>query len=190
MSDPNERDEGREALEKLAAIRHSRHQLDEQELFAVKAARRAGRSWAEIATMLGITRQSAWERWNDLEQDADDPIAATATALTVQAMGSRRRSTIKVPELAGMTFEKASHRLQRLGLGCLPMEVDPVHQDDLPQLIVRVQAPEAGARLSPGSPVRLWLRASGGGGAGVREPRRPRPRSDSGREMRSAEQAS
>jgi biotin operon repressor len=34
---------------------------------AVKTARQGGSSWAEVATMLGISRQAAWERWRDLD---------------------------------------------------------------------------------------------------------------------------
>ena len=31
----------------------------------VVIARRAGYSWAEVGTALGVSRQSAWERWHD-----------------------------------------------------------------------------------------------------------------------------
>ena len=48
----------------------SKSLLDQAELNAVMAARRGGRSWSEIATRLNMTRQSAWERWNDLEEAA------------------------------------------------------------------------------------------------------------------------
>ena len=189
-------DAGDDALQQLADIRRSRHRLDEQELAAVRAARRAGRSWAEIATMLGITRQSAWERWNDLDLPADAPTDAptdsptdsptdqASVALVAAAKSSRRSATIKVPELTGMSFALASQRLQRIGLHGVPMEVDPLLRDDLPSLLVRAQAPEAGARLGAGSPVRLWLRGTGEGGAGVREPRRPTPRTGQGQAMR------
>ncbi|MFC7655663.1 hypothetical protein ACFQV8_03060 [Pseudonocardia benzenivorans] len=37
-----------------------RRLLDETELEAVRSARRRGRSWAEIATKLGVSRQAAW----------------------------------------------------------------------------------------------------------------------------------
>jgi hypothetical protein len=67
-------------------------------------ARRHGKSWAEIATQLGVTRQSAWERWRDLDDDTGAPeatgtesqrdaashaIAAAASELTARATASR-----------------------------------------------------------------------------------------------------
>lgn len=54
----------------LGDIRLVRGLLDQAEMGAVRAARLEGRSWAEIATMLGVTRQSAWERWHDLVDSA------------------------------------------------------------------------------------------------------------------------
>ena len=45
------------------------------------------------------------------------------------------------------------------------------------------QSPEAGAKVPAGSPVRVWLER-GGGSAGVREPRRPKPAPRAAREMR------
>src|ERR1700752_4232033 len=50
----------------LADVGVVRRMLDQAELAAVRAARLHGKSWAEIATHLGVTRQSAWERWRDL----------------------------------------------------------------------------------------------------------------------------
>jgi hypothetical protein len=39
------------------------------ELSTVRQAREAGLSWTEIATSLGVTRQSAWERWHELDTE-------------------------------------------------------------------------------------------------------------------------
>lgn len=64
----------------LGDIRLVRGLLDQAEMGAVRAARRDSRPWAEIATMLGVTRQSAWERWRDLV-DEDDSDAAPAVAI-------------------------------------------------------------------------------------------------------------
>src|SRR5262249_1885115 len=63
-------DGGGPALEALDDIGEVRRVLDQAELEAVRTARRHGRSWAEIATRLGVTRQSAWERWRDLDEPA------------------------------------------------------------------------------------------------------------------------
>ena len=46
-----------------------RRLLDQAELAAVRAARGRAKTWAEIATRLGVTRQSAWERWRDLDDE-------------------------------------------------------------------------------------------------------------------------
>jgi hypothetical protein len=56
-------------MEALQDIRLVRGLLDQAELGALRRARQCGRSWAEIGTMLGVTRQTAWERWH-----ADDEI--------------------------------------------------------------------------------------------------------------------
>lgn len=67
---PGHPDDGESALDALADVGRVRHLLDQAELVAVRTARRHGRSWAEIATKLGVTRQSAWERWRDLDEQA------------------------------------------------------------------------------------------------------------------------
>lgn len=53
----------------LSAVREVRQKCDRTELQTVRHAREAGMSWTEIATALGVTRQSAWERWHELDQD-------------------------------------------------------------------------------------------------------------------------
>jgi hypothetical protein len=59
-------------MQALGDIRLVRELLDQAEMGAVRAARAGGRSWAEIAAVLGVTRQSAWERWRDLA-DREQP---------------------------------------------------------------------------------------------------------------------
>jgi len=39
--------------------------LAQAELGAVRRARHCGISWTDIGEMLGITRQTAWERWHE-----------------------------------------------------------------------------------------------------------------------------
>lgn len=58
-----------DALIALTDIGIVRRQLDRVELEAVRAARHERRSWAEIATRLGVSRQSAWERWRELDEE-------------------------------------------------------------------------------------------------------------------------
>jgi hypothetical protein len=61
---PRGHDDG---LASLADIGVVRRMLDQAEMAAVRAARLHGKSWAEIAAHVGVTRQSAWERWRDLD---------------------------------------------------------------------------------------------------------------------------
>lgn len=39
---------------------------------AVSAARRAGASWAQIGKALGVSRQAAWEKYRDQDDDSPD----------------------------------------------------------------------------------------------------------------------
>lgn len=57
-----------EAEKALADIRLVRSLLDMAELNAVRAARQSGASWTDVATMLGVSRQSAWERWREVDE--------------------------------------------------------------------------------------------------------------------------
>jgi transposase-like protein len=172
------------ALSDVGALRRL---LDEAELEAVRAARRRGRSWAEIATKLGVTRQSAWERWRDLDTAAApappaEVAAVEAAALdVVAARAGRRAATVTVPRVVGLTFEDAIVALANRGLAGRPDDPDAVAPDLFARAAVTDQSPESGARVPPGSTVRLWV--DRGGDAGVREPRRPRPTPLTGRKM-------
>jgi hypothetical protein len=200
-------------LEALCDIGSLRRLLDEAELSAVRAARRQKKSWAEIATMLGVTRQSAWERWRDLDETpeatedrpaaGDGPaagqspaagdraagdrgaVAAAASELTDWAKRRRRKGSVTVPRVIGLRSAGARGLIEEHGLVPVGWDADGVPYESLgwPDQVVTGQVPEAGAKVAYGSSVRLWL-AAGGGGAGVREPRRPSPSPRSGREMR------
>jgi hypothetical protein len=212
---PVNADDGDEALTALADIGLLRRLLDQAELDAVRTARRRGRSWTEIAVRLGVTRQSAWERWRDLDEAPspqpsdglsrsgviEDVEARAAAELARQAPRRpegvpaevveraagqlRRRSAIVVPNVIGMSWDAARRRLTEKGLvgvgpepdGPLPTAVD------WSERVVTDQSPEAGARVPAGSLVRLWVER-GGGSAGVREPRRPKPAPKTAREAR------
>ncbi len=164
-------DDGTAALAALSDIGTVRRLLDQAELSAVRTARRHGKSWAEIATRLGVTRQSAWERWRDLdEEEPADVISRTAQELA--ARQRRRQSSVLVPSVIGLSFEKAMEVLTAVGLVVISENTVGVVTD---------QTPEAGARVPAGSPVRLWIERDGG--AGVREPRRPKPTPRSGRAL-------
>jgi hypothetical protein len=206
---PGHADDGNAALAALADVGTVRHLLDQAELVGVRTARRHGKSWAEIATKLGVARQSAWERWRDLDsterwRDPDGteldeaPSAAPGSFTPTSARGSvpaeiieraardlRRRSTTKVPSVIGMTWDEARHALLDKGLVAVGPDPDgpPLAVAGWPIGVVTDQSPESGARVPTGSAVTLWI-GRGGGSAGVREPRRPSPAPKAAREMR------
>ena len=57
-----------EVITTLMAIQQVRQTCDHTELSTVKYARKSGLSWTEIAAALGVTRQSAWERWHEIDE--------------------------------------------------------------------------------------------------------------------------
>ena len=58
----------REVLATMSAIGEVRRSCDSTELVTVRYARKAGMSWTEIAAALGITRESAWARWSEIDE--------------------------------------------------------------------------------------------------------------------------
>ena len=157
-----------------------RRLLDEVELEAVRSARRRGRSWAEIATKLGVTRQSAWERWRDLDAE---PVVSAGGEPVATLEPVPRRGWVTVPDVVGMRFDEARKLLAERGL--VGVTSDP---DELPAAllgmegaVVTDQSPESGAKVERGTPVKLWT--DRGGGSGVREPRRPKPTPRTGRKF-------
>jgi transposase-like protein len=187
---------GPAALDALSDISSLRRLLDRAELAAVAAARRAGQSWAEIATRLGVTRQSAWERWRDLDAPDAAPALRSAPDLAptrgieaeaareLVAREHRRQSTVTVPSVIGMSWDEAREALVDCGLATARSDPDGPSLAAMgwPNLVVTDQSPESGAKVPSGSTITLWLER-GGGSAGVREPRRPTPDPRSGRVM-------
>lgn len=56
----------RDELVLLAAASQARDEADRALLEAVRAARRGGATWHQIGEVLGVTKQTAWERfWRD-----------------------------------------------------------------------------------------------------------------------------
>jgi hypothetical protein len=103
--------EGDGALKALLDVALLRHLLDQAELVAVRSARRQRKSWSEIATKLGVTRQSAWERWRDLDEETVSESSADVSGevLGRTAKELRRRSSVVVPNVIGMTSDIAQH---------------------------------------------------------------------------------
>jgi hypothetical protein len=190
----DEREEGAASLTALSDVGLLRRLLDQAELVAVRAARQHGKSWAEIATRLGVTRQSAWEKWRELD-DADHAgelhgaafaeVRERVVAQVVEnaALERRRRSTVIVPNVVGMHLDAARAALLKVGLLALGSDPDdPVLPSAATSTyVVTDQSPESGAKVPAGSRVTLWTER--GGGSGVREPRQPRPAPRVGREM-------
>src|ERR1044072_1284457 len=105
--------DGGDALAALNNIGQLRRLLDETEFAAVRAARREGKTWAEIAGKLGVTRQSAWERWRDIDAERAEPageeVDLTESILTGTARAVRRRSTVLVPLVIGQSAIGRGH---------------------------------------------------------------------------------
>jgi len=201
--------DGDAALRALADGGLIRRMLDEVEFEAVRTARKHGKSWAEIAVKLGVTRQSAWERWRDVDDAAGpaqparpaeprtaDPFAQAASdmvqhmlteATSLPSSSSfrgvmRRRSVVKVPNVIGMSSAKARVALSALGLHAVGPDPDGAPLDARADDVVTDQSPESGAKVREGTAVMLWT--DRGGGSGVREPRRPGPDPKSAHVMR------
>jgi hypothetical protein len=174
--------DGDDALIALSDVGLVRRLLDHAEFEAVRIARRNGRSWSEIAVRLGVTRQSAWEKWRDVDTAAT--IATASRSLTIAAEreaaanAQRRRSNITVPNVIGLSWEDARIKLAECGL--VGVGPDPTFDPlEWSHSVVTDQTPESGATVLPGAAVTLWL--DRGGGGGVREPRRPKPGPRTGR---------
>jgi hypothetical protein len=207
---PGHPDDGDGALAALADIGFVRHLLDQAELVAVRTARRHGKSWAEIAVKLGVTRQSAWERWRDLDEASGsgspdavsagmiegvveqavagltEGVSATpAEVLERTARDLRRRSNVRVPNVLAMSWDDARVALMKVSLIAVGPDRDapPMETISWPDAKVVDQSPESGAKVPAGTAVTLWV-MRGGGSAGLREPRRPLPGPQSAREMR------
>ena len=172
-------DTGDAAVDALDDIGVVRRLLDQTELVAVRTARRHGKSWAEIATRLGVSRQSAWERWRDVDEESGRGIQEAEIAdVARRPRGLRRRSMVVVPNVVGKTWDAARDELRRKDLFGVSADDDALPWSSA---VVTDQSPESGAKVDVGSRVLLWV-ARGEGGAGVREPRRPKPTPGHGRE--------
>ena len=175
--------DGDAALDALSDIGALRRLLDQAELSAVRAARGRAKSWAEIATRLGVTRQSAWERWRDLDdvRPATEEVAtglwqATEEAATDLVAAALDGPLVVVPDVTGLEWETARRVLASARLVAVSADPDgpPLLAQATDGRIVVEQKPGAGERVEPRSAVRLWL-GRGPGDAGVREPLHPRP---------------
>ena len=129
---PGGDDDGLASLSDIGVVRRM---LDQAELAAVRTARLSGKSWAEIATHLGITRQSAWERWRDLDDSprAGEPArSAESTVLDDAAthliqMGAReqrRAAKTLVPNVVGLEWIEARDVLAGKGLVAINAQTD------------------------------------------------------------------
>lgn len=193
---PETPDNGGRALLALTDVGRVRRLLEQAELAAVRIARQQGKSWTDIAVSLGVTRQSAWERWRDVDEDtgartqAAKPVGREwrkqsildlEAALAVERAGE---ATIVVPDVTGIRWDDARAALHGKGLvGVGPDNVGPPLGAG--NAVVVDQSPESGALAALGSSVTLWIDR---GDSGVREPRRPKPEPRTGRKVRVQEE--
>jgi hypothetical protein len=170
---------------------------------AILTARAHSKSWAEIATMLGVTRQSAWEKWHDLDAvpaEVPETVPAGESEVGGDVVGGdvvgevvdralsglAEPHVVTVPDLIGLPWADARQALADARfLPVAPENHGPLPQPDESAWVVVDQTPTGGARRSPGSSVTVWL--DRGGGTGVREPRRPTPTLRSARGERDEE---
>jgi transposase-like protein len=164
-----------DSLDALSDVREIRGLLDLAELSAVRDARRGGRSWTEIATRLGMTRQSAWERWRELDEHSLPAVGSGRPGA-----GERQPdipvtgATVVVPDVVGLAWPSARSLLQREELHAEWAEPPAFDREPDDYVDVADQKPAAGERVARGSAVFLWLRG-GPGSATVRAPLRPPP---------------
>jgi transposase-like protein len=180
ITGPGSRDREPDPLAALGHVGTVRRMLDEVELRAVRSARLRGKSWAEIATRLGVTRQSAWEKWRDLD---DSPAVAepAATGPESDALWSAaehevgrllRGKRVTIPNVVGQPLVIARRELASRGLVAASGDPEGVLDMAPSGSVVTDQSPESGASVPPGTKVLLWVDRGEGG---VREPRRPTP---------------
>jgi transposase-like protein len=183
VTGPGSRDREPDPLEALGHVGTVRRTLDEVELRAVRSARLRGKSWAEIATRLGVTRQSAWEKWRELD---DSPAAAGPPAPVQESAADvvwsaaeheigrlrGRGKRVTVPDVVGQALVTARRELASRGLTAGSGDPEGVLDMAPSGSVVTDQSPESGATVPPGTRVLLWVDRGEGG---VREPRRPRP---------------
>ena len=158
---------GEAALDALTDVGTVRRQLELAEFDAVRQARRARRSWAEIATRLGVSRQSAWERWRDVDDESDAP---------APELDAPER-LVTVPDVCGMSWPVAEHRLEEEDLAALTDDPYlPFLGPEAADFQVVDQVPGAGKQVPPGSPVVLSLyRPPGSAGDRAPLPQDPPP---------------
>jgi hypothetical protein len=153
------------ALDALSDLGVVRRLLDQTELAAVRAARANRKSWAEIATRLGMTRQSAWERWRDLDGDeqsgasrvparsGDEPSPSEARRAGQRAVDEAARHaaalTAVVPDVGGLSWEDARDTLLQAHLVAVNADPDLPPLPRLGAVRLRGRRPEAGARHAP-----------------------------------------
>jgi hypothetical protein len=151
---PSEDDDGLASLSDIGVVRRM---LDQAELTAVRTARLHGKSWAEIATHLGVTRQSAWERWRDLDDSlrGEPQLSPEATVLKDAAahlleMGARERrraSKVLVPNVVGLEWTEARDVLAGTGLVAINAQPDAPTDPESRGWVITDQSPESGARV-------------------------------------------
>ncbi len=133
-----------------------------------------GQLEAEVPRVVGLTRrqataalQNAGLELGDVrmresnaprgEVIAVDPVAGTVVPMptTVRLTVSTGPSTIEMPDVTGQSYPQARSFLEQLGLRPQPPAFDSTSY--MPEFTVLAQSPAAGAKVEPGSTVRLTV---------------------------------
>lgn len=105
--------DGRRGLEAVRRAAEDRRAAELNLDHAVAAARKVGSSWAEIGDAVGISRQSAHERWRRIDpgeqpQSGESRRALTDTEIDVEVAGIKAGL-----EMGGLTFTADAERTAR-----------------------------------------------------------------------------
>jgi hypothetical protein len=122
-----------------------------------------------------VSRQSAWERWRELDEEPALPAMDQAMREAAEELVTAR-SVVTVPDVVGMSWAGAQHRLLEECLHAVSADPQllPLLGSEAADYRVVEQKPAAGDRVAPESPVTVWLHR-GPGSADVRAPLNPPP---------------
>ncbi len=77
-----------EALKSLGALEIRVREMESERNRAIGAAQREGATWDQIAAVLGVSRQAAWEKYRAHVLELFDATARAATATEEEALAS------------------------------------------------------------------------------------------------------
>lgn len=133
-----------EPLEVLKVAAMYERYVQKVQAEAVKAARSAGSSWQEVADTVGITKQTAWQKWRAPSEQG----GALVQAKHFGTYSTRKRAINTLSgDLGSLLGEKSSKSLRKRD--CLPLLeqfVDSFHPVDPAQKALLIDAAWAGLK--------------------------------------------